>query len=93
MRLLIVNSNTSERVTEMVEAEARKAASPGTEIVAVNAGMGPATIESRAEALISGYGTLLAMSEHARGVDAAVIACFSDPGLAAARELFPFPVT
>lgn len=93
MRLLIVNSNTSEGVTELVEEEARRAASPNTEIVAVTAGMGPATIECRAEALISGYGTLLALAEHAEGVDAAVIACFSDPGLAAARELFPFPVS
>jgi Asp/Glu/hydantoin racemase len=93
MRLLIVNSNTTGRVTELIAEEAQRVAAAGTEIVAVTASIGPATIECRAEATIAAYGTLHAIAENAEGAAAAVIACFSDPGLSAARELFPFPVT
>lgn len=92
MRILIVNSNTTESVTRTVELEARRVASAGTEILAVTAPFGVPAIETPADAEIAADATLEALQRYGFGADAAIIACFSDPGLAAARATMPFPV-
>ncbi len=96
MKLLVVNPNTSPSVTRVIDDAARAAAAPGTEIETVNASFGARYISSRAENTIAGHATIAALAAHcvAQGadIDAAVIAAFTDPGLAAARELMPFPV-
>ncbi|NUB16982.1 aspartate/glutamate racemase family protein, partial [Azospirillum brasilense] len=45
MRILVVNPNTTASMTEKAGAAARAVAAPGTEIVAANPAMGPASIE------------------------------------------------
>ena len=92
MRLLVVNSNTSDRITELISVEARASARQDTEVETITASLGPRSIESRSELAVATYGTLVALSEHIDKFDAAVIACFSDPGLLAARELYSVPV-
>ncbi len=93
MRLLVVNPNTSAGMTASIGAAARGVAAPGTEIVAVNPPMGPASIEGYYDEAFAVPGMLatLAMAE-AQGADAAVIACFDDTGLDAARALASIPV-
>lgn len=92
MRLLVVNANTSEIVTEKVAAQARASASPGTEIVAVTGRFGARVIGTRAEHAIGEHSTLALVAEHGPGCDAVVIAVSYDTGLRAARELLPVPV-
>jgi allantoin racemase len=92
MRILLANPNTSVTVTELIAAVARRAASPGTEIVAATGSAGVSFIATRAEAAIAGRTTLELMAEHGAGCDAAIVAAFGDPGLLAARELMPVPV-
>lgn len=92
LRLLIVNSNTSDEVTALVDGQARRVASQATVVRTVTAPFGPRSIESRAEAAIAAHATLDAFAREASWAQAGVVACFSDPGLLAARELFPFPV-
>ncbi len=92
MKLLIVNPNISESVTALIGAEARRAASPGVELTTLTAALGVAYIETRAEAAVGAFATLNLLAEHYEGHDAAVIAAFGDPGLAAAREMLPIPV-
>lgn len=92
MKLLIVNPNISDSVTGLIEAEARRAASPGVELTLLTAPFGVAYIETRAEAAVGAYATLNLLAEHHAGHDAAVVAAFGDPGLAAAREMLPIPV-
>jgi Asp/Glu/hydantoin racemase len=92
MRILVVNSNTTPSVTDRIGAAARAAASPGTEIEAVSAPFGLPLIVSRADWLVSGPATLAALSARRGNYDAAVIACFGDPGLDAAKELLDVPV-
>jgi allantoin racemase len=92
MRVLVVNGNTSEAITLLLVAEAQRIVAPGTEIVAVTAPFGPAYIANRAESAIAAHAVLTALAQHADGCDAAIIACFGEPGLAAARELLPIPV-
>ncbi len=92
MKLLIVNPNISESVSELIAAEARRSASPDTTVDVLTAPFGVAYIETRAEAAVGAYATLDLLAEHHRGYDAAVVAAFGDPGLLAAREILPIPV-
>jgi len=92
MKILLVNPNISSSVTSLIETEARRTASPGTALTAVTAKLGVAYIETRAEAAVGGYATLEMLAEHGPDHDAAVVAAFGDPGLAAAKELMAIPV-
>jgi Asp/Glu/hydantoin racemase len=92
MRILVVNSNTTDSVTARIAAAARAAASPGTEIEAVSAPFGLPLIVTRADWLAAGPATLAALAARRGSYDAAVIACFGDPGLDAAKELLDAPV-
>ncbi len=92
MRILVVNANTSQIVTEKVAAQARASASPDTEIVAVTGTFGANVIGSRAEHAIGEHSTVALVAQHAPGCDAVVIAVSYDTGLRAARELLAVPV-
>ena len=92
MRILVVNANTSEVVTEKVSAQARASASPGTSITAVTGNFGARVIGSRAEHAIGEHSTIALVARHAPGHDAVVIAVSYDTGLRGARELLSVPV-
>jgi allantoin racemase len=92
MKLLVVNANTSQIVTDKVATEARARAAPGTEIVAVTSTFGGLVIGSRAEHAIGEHSTVALVARHAAGCDAVVIAVSYDTGLRAARELLDMPV-
>ena len=92
MNLLIVNSNTSAGVTELVRAEALAQARSDTRITAVTAPFGPKAIETPGDVSVAAKATYEVITGHAGPVDAAVIACFSDPGLFATRRDVAFPV-
>lgn len=92
MRLLVVNPNTSDSVTRLIEAEARRSASPGTEIVVAQVRCGMAYIETRFESLIAAEATAQILAEHGAECDAVVVAAFGDPGMPALKELLDVPV-
>jgi Asp/Glu/hydantoin racemase len=92
MKLLLINPNVTDAITQQMAAEARRTASAGTEIVAVTAAFGTQYIANRAEAAIAGHAVLDALATHAAGCDAAIVSAFGDPGLAAAREFADIPV-
>lgn len=91
MRILVVNPNTTASMTEKIGAAARRVASAGTEIVAVNSARGPASIEGYYDEALSLAG-MLEVIRDAQDIDAVVIACFDDTGLDAARCLTDRPV-
>jgi allantoin racemase len=93
MRLLLINPNISDSVSELIRAEAIRSASPGTEIEVLTAPFGVAYIETRFEALIGAYAAAELAAEHHERFDAVVVAAFGDPGLAGLREALPCPVT
>jgi allantoin racemase len=53
MKLLVINPNISDDVTALIESEALRSASPGTELVVRTAGYGVEYIETRFESLIA----------------------------------------
>lgn len=92
MRILLLNPNTTQELTDRMAVGAREVAAADTEIVTATAPRGVPYIATRAEAVIGGAVALEMLSEMHQDVDAAVIAAFGDPGLGGARELFPIPV-
>jgi allantoin racemase len=93
MRIKIINPNTTRSMTEKIGACARSVARTGTQIIAVNPSMGPASIESHYDEALAVPGLLQEIAGGERdGIDGYVIACFGDPGLKAARELARGPV-
>ena len=93
MKLLLINPNISESVSELIRSEAQRSASPGTEIEVLTAPFGVAYIETRFEALIGAYAAAQLAAEHHAQYDAVVVAAFGDPGLTGLREALPVPVT
>lgn len=91
MKLLVINPNTHAGMTRHIADAARAAASPGTEVVAVQPDFGPASIEGHYDEAIAAAGVAQQVRQ-AQGYDAVVIACFGDPGLDAAREATSAPV-
>lgn len=92
MRLLIINPNTSQDVTDLIADQARKIATPDTELRFATATRGVPYIATRAEAIIGGHVALELLAGNGDIFDAAIIAAFGDPGLGAARELFDQPI-
>jgi len=92
MRLLLINPNTSDSVSELIRAEALRSASAGTEIEVLTAPFGVAYIETRFEALIGAFAAAELAAAHHERFDAVIVAAFGDPGLGGLREALPCPV-
>ncbi len=93
MKIMVINPNTSLSMTEHLRKvlEARKR--EGTQLTVINPEHGPLTIESAFE---ESWATVnmfdLVEKANKEGFDAIIIACFSDPGLRASREISQIPV-
>ncbi|MBN9981887.1 aspartate/glutamate racemase family protein [Rhizobium laguerreae] len=93
MRILIVNPNTTASMTEKAATAARAVAASGTEIIAATSRMGPVSIEGHYDGALAIPGLLAELKERqTAGYDAAVIACFDDTGLEAARTFADVPI-
>lgn len=92
MKLLVINPNISAPVTELIGQEARRAASPGTEIDLVQVDRGVEYIETAFEALIAAEAVTRTLAETFDDHDAIVVAAHGDPGLPGLKELFDVPV-
>lgn len=93
MRILVINPNTTQSMTEHLRRELAQVKGPDTELTVVNPEHGPVSIESAYDEAMAIPPTLeLVKQAEKDGYDAVVLACFSDPGLEAARELVSIPV-
>ena len=93
MNILVVNPNTTQSMTEKIADAARRVANPATTIRPATSRMGPVSIEGFYDEAFAVPGMLLEISRAEKeGVRAAVIACFDDTGLDAARAMAAIPV-
>lgn len=104
--LLLVNGNTTAAVTDRLARQARAFAPAGIDIAAVTAPFGARYIQSRLDAAIAAHAILVALARevapsgngagghgtHRHRFDAAIIGCFGEPGLLAARDMLDIPV-
>lgn len=92
-RLLVVNPNTTQSMTATIADAAGRVKGDQTELRAVTSSMGPVSIEGYYDEAFAVPGLLLELARGEReGADAAIIACFDDTGLDAARALCDMPV-
>jgi len=93
IRILIINPNTTQSMTEKISEAGKSAASSDVEIVARNPNYGPASIQGRED----GFAALPGLFEEIikgndEGFNAIIIACFDDTGLAEARKMINIPI-
>lgn len=93
MKICVINPNTSLDMTLHIEKELKKIAGDETQLQVICPDKGPITLECAVdEAYAIPEMLKLVKKAETDGVDGVVIACFSDPGLEAAKELVKIPV-
>ena len=93
MRIMIINPNTSISMTDHIREELIPLKRSDTELTVTCPDKGPETIESAYDEAFATPPTLaLVKKANVEGYDAVVLACFSDPGLHAAREISSIPI-
>jgi allantoin racemase len=92
-RILVVNPNTTKSMTATIADAALRVKNAVTDIIAITSSMGPVSIEGYYDEAFAVPGLLIELAKGEReGADAAIIACFDDTGLDAARALCNIPV-
>ncbi len=93
IRIHVINPNSTASMTDQIARAAEAVRSEGSVIDAETAIGTPVSIEGYADEAMSVPAMLAAIrAAEKRGASAHVIACFDDPGLAAAREVATGPV-
>lgn len=93
MRVRIIVPVCTEKWNLGIEASARRWLGPEMEFEIINLARGPEAIQSEYdEALAAGYVPPLVKEAESKSCHAVIIWCFSDPGLAGAREIADIPV-
>jgi allantoin racemase len=93
MKIMVINPNTSISMTDHLRKELGQIKRPDTELTVFCPDKGPETIESAYDEAMATPPTLeLVRKANREGYDAVILACFSDPGLEAAKEISQIPV-
>ncbi|MDP9841297.1 aspartate/glutamate racemase family protein [Streptosporangium lutulentum] len=92
MRILVVNPNTSRSMTATIAETARRAASPGTEILAVQPGYGAEAIDCAMESYLSAVAVMDRVLTIGEPYDAVVMAGFGEHGREGVQEIVDVPV-
>ena len=92
MKITVINPNTSREMTEHLEKELMKIKREETELEVTCPDKGPITIESAYDEALAIPPTLELVKKANKDSDAVILACFSDPGLEAAKEISDIPV-
>ena len=95
MRILIINPNTTSKMTEIIGNAARACARAPEDIKAVNPDSGPASIQGAEDGELALPGLFRLFEKEvleADRFDGVIIACFDDTGLWQLRQSSPVPV-
>jgi allantoin racemase len=92
MRILVINPNTTQSMTDSIAASARQSASPGTEIVPITPAYGADGIDCNFESFISAVAVMDAVVTYPDSFDAIVMAGFGEHGREGLQELTTVPV-
>src|SRR5437588_5379678 len=92
MRIIVVNVNTSASMTRSIADAARRYASPGTEIVALQPYFGAEAVDCNFESYLSAVAVMDRVLAHDQPYDAVVLAGFGEHGRDGLQELIEQPV-
>ena len=93
MKILLINPNSSAIVTEALRAATAPLQTESLQIQVTHCVDTPKGIVSSYDELKAGLGVTELLIREEPNYDAAIIGCFADPGLRAAREQLAKPVT
>jgi len=88
---LVINPNTSERMTAEIEVTARRVFVLPWNCIVSCAPAGPESLESWSDYHLASLAVLPLLEQHSQ-VDGIVLACFGDPGLYLLKESCSVPV-
>ncbi|GAA0381958.1 aspartate/glutamate racemase family protein [Microbispora corallina] len=92
MKIVVINPNTSRSMTAAIAETARRAASPGTEVVAVQPAYGPEAIDCAMESHLSAVAVMDLVLTFDEPYDAVVLAGFGEHGREGVQEIVDVPV-
>lgn len=90
--ILVINPNTSQEMTAAIDRVAQATVGTQAKAVTLCSQQGPHTIEGPLDAALGTVGMLEVVGAYTAPFDAAVVACFGDPGVDALRMLVRVPV-
>ena len=92
MRILVINPNTTQSMTDTIGASARKAASAGTDIVALTPLYGADGIDCNFESFLSAVAVMDRVATYDQPYDAIVMAGYGEHGREGVQEITTVPV-
>ncbi len=92
MKIIVVNVNTSQTMTQVIAAGARRYASPGIQIVALRPSFGLEAVDCAFESYLSAVAVMDRVLAYREPYDAVVLARFGEHGQDGLQELIDPPV-
>lgn len=92
MRILVVNVNTTEAITQAIAAHARTVAAPGTEIVGLTPYFGADSVEGNFESYLAAIAVMDRVLSYDQPYDAVIQAGYGEHGREGLQELLDVPV-
>lgn len=92
MKLLVVNVNTTDAITDAIVASARSVAAPTTEILGLTPRIGPESAEGNFDSYLAAVAVMNAVVTYDGPFDAVVQAGFGEHGREGLQELLEVPV-
>ncbi|WP_018155749.1 aspartate/glutamate racemase family protein [Demetria terragena] len=92
MRILVVNVNTTESMTEAIANSARSIAASGTEIVGLTPRFGAESCEGNLESYLAAVGVMDVVTRYAEPYDAVIQAGYGEHGREGLQEILEVPV-
>lgn len=92
MRILVVNVNTTQSMTDGIAEAARRVAAPGTEIVALTPRFGAESVEGNFESYLAAVAVMDRVLSYPEPYDAVIQAGYGEHGREGLQELLDVPV-
>lgn len=92
MKILVVNVNTTESITDAIARQARAVALPGTEIVGLTPRFGAESVEGNFESYLAALGVMDRVMSYDQPFDAVIQAGYGEHGREGLQELLQVPV-
>ena len=92
MRILVVNVNTTQSMTDAIAQQAQSAAAPGTEIVGLTPRIGAESVEGNFESYLAAVAVMDAVLAYPGEYDAVIQAGYGEHGREGLQEILTVPV-
>ena len=92
MRILVVNVNTTDSITQAIARQAQAAAAPGTEIIGLTPDFGADSVEGNFESYLAAIAVMDKVMSYDQPFDAVIQAGYGEHGREGLQELLNVPV-